>query len=100
MHGSKRPPLGASLRMWARGVGAIKICPGLRRSLESDDVSERLFKVGALGVERAARHADADRAEEAAVGVEDGRGQTAEVLFELLALGGDTGQAHPAQVLG
>src|SRR5690349_22388721 len=92
MHGSTGPPLVASRPRWVRRWAAIKIGPDLRRSLESDDVAQGLLQLRALVVEGLARHADADRAEEPAVLVEHRRGQTAEVLLELLALRRDAGQ--------
>src|SRR3954453_11759686 len=108
MLGSRPPPLThapphrvAVLRErdWIQLRALIKIGPDLRRSLEIDDVAQRLLELRALVVERAARHADADRAEELPLVVEHRRGEAAEVALELLALARHAGQAHLPELL-
>ena len=81
-------------------VGAvIKIGPNLCRSLESDDVAQRLGEVLALVVEGSFGHRDADRAQEPAVVVEHRRGEATEVALELLALARDTRDPDAAKLL-
>src|SRR3954467_3684477 len=99
MLGSRPPPFVASEGRWMRRRTAIKNRPDLRRCLESHDVAQGLLEVLALGVEGPAGHADPDRAEEATLAVEHGRGEAAEVALELLALGRDAAQAHLPQLL-
>ena len=77
----------------------IKIGPDLGRSLESDDVAERLFELLALVVEGSFGHRDADRAQEATLVVEHRRGQAAEIALELLALARDTRDPDVAKLL-
>src|SRR4051812_18058071 len=101
MLGSRPPPLThapprlvAALRErdWIQLRALIKISPDLRRSLESDDVAQRLFKLRTLVLKSAAGHADPHRAEEMPLVIEHGRGNAAEVAAVLLALDRDTVQ--------